>query len=64
MRNKNNAQRSLRLGLEAELEVLWERFPARGRKEVVAQYARLIARAARSAEPSMTKEAFGEHSTG
>jgi hypothetical protein len=48
-------QRSLRLGDEAQLEALWKRFPERCRNEVVTQYARLIARAAKAPAPSMRK---------
>ena len=46
-------QRSLRLGgSEAEFEELWQRFPESNRKEVVAQFARLIARAATAVSES------------
>jgi hypothetical protein len=55
-------QRTLRLGGEALLEALWRRFPERCRNEVVTQYARLIARAAKATAHSMKKEAAHEDS--
>ena len=42
-------QRHLRFGNEAKLEELWFRFAETSRKQVVVQFARLVARAARAA---------------
>ena len=51
-------QRWLPLGGQENMEELWDRFPDPSRREVVKQYARLMARAAGlTAAPSPSKEA-------
>lgn len=57
-----HVQRSLRLSGESRLEALGDGFPERGREEVVRQYARLMARAAKATAHTPTQESSDEDS--
>ena len=59
-----HSQRPLPFSDEDELDVLWERFPDRSRRQLIALTGQLMARAAMAAVPSRRKEPSNDQPSG